>query len=102
MTLRRASKIDTNQPEIVKALRKLGYSVLHVHVIKNAFDILVGANGFNYAFEIKDGSLPPSRKKLTPGEQDFFNSWQGQVNVAECLEDILKVINQEYHSDVRS
>lgn len=94
MVLRRASKIDANQPEIVKALRKLGYSVLHVHQLKNCFDILVGAKGKNYAFEIKDGSLPPSKKKLTPGEKDFFETWQGQVNVAESLEDILKIINK--------
>jgi hypothetical protein len=92
MALRRASKIDANQPEIVKALRLLGYSVLHVHQLKNCFDILVGAKGKNYAFELKDGTLPPSKKKLTPGEQEFFNKWQGQVNVAESLEDILKII----------
>ena len=90
--LRRASKIDANQPEIVRALRKLGYSVLHTHVLKGCFDILVGARGNNYAIEIKDGSLPPSKKRLTDPEQLFFDGWKGQVDVAECLEDILKII----------
>lgn len=33
-----------------------------------------------------------SKKKLTDDEQEFFNTWKGQVNKCETLEEILKVI----------
>jgi hypothetical protein len=68
MTMRRA-RVDTNQPEIVEALRAVGAHVLHTHQLKNAFDILVGFRGQLYIMEIKDGAKPPSRHKLTEGEQ---------------------------------
>jgi hypothetical protein len=88
--MRRAAKVDDNQSHIVTGLRKMGASVLVVSQLKNCFDILVGWNGINYAFEIKDGNKPPSQRKLTSGEQNFFDSWNGQVSVVESLEDAIK------------
>ena len=90
--MRYNARVDSNQKQIVTDLRKLGYSVLHTHQLKNCFDILVGFNGNNYAFELKDGNKPPSQKKLTPGEQNFFDSWRGQVNKVESVEEIIKII----------
>ena len=66
--MRRAAKVDVNQPEIVKALRKVGATVLITSQLKNAFDILVGYRGQLFIIEIKDGTLSPSRRKLTDGE----------------------------------
>jgi len=63
----RAAKVDSNQPEIVKALRKIGASVLITSQLKNAFDILVGYRDQLFIIEIKDGTLPPSKRKLSPG-----------------------------------
>jgi hypothetical protein len=91
--LRRAARIDANQNEIVKQLRKVGCSVLIVSQLKNCFDILIGFKGKNYAFEIKDGNKPPSQRKLTEGEKKFFNSWNGQVDIVTCLDDCLKIID---------
>jgi len=82
-TMRLASRIDSNQPEIVEELRKQGCSVYHVHKLKNGFDILVGYKGKNYCFEIKDPDKPPSQRKLTKGEQEFFDTWKGQVDIIE-------------------
>ena len=89
----RKARVDGNQPEIVKQLRKVGVTVLHVHQLKNCFDILCGYNGVNYAFEIKDPAQPKSARKLTEGEQRFFDTWKGQVHKVETIDDILKVIN---------
>jgi len=58
-------KVDKNQPEIVKELRKKGCAVLHTHQLKNAFDILVGYRKKLYLVEIKTDHS----KKLTSGEQ---------------------------------
>lgn len=86
-------RIDRNQPEIVKALRKSGCSVLHLHIIgRGCPDILVGFRNKNYLFEIKDGDKPPSAQKLTPAEKKFFMMWDGQVNVIKAAEDALKIM----------
>lgn len=69
----RNAKVDINQPLIVKQIRQLGGYVLHVHQLKNAFDILVGFEGKLYVIEIKNDS----KGKLTPGElkcKTGFNS----------------------------
>jgi hypothetical protein len=92
MAYRRAARVDDNQSHIVAGLRKMGCSVLIIAQLKNCFDILVGFKGRNIAFEIKDGNKPPSQRRLTEGEQHFFDEWQGQVCVAESLEDAIKKI----------
>jgi len=88
----RRARVDTNQTEIVKQLRLLGCTVLHVHQLKGCFDILVGYRGRNFAFEIKDPNQPPSKRKLTAGEQKFFDSWKGQVNVIETYEYAVQIM----------
>jgi len=91
--MRRAAKIDSNQNEIVEALRRCGASVLITSQLKNCFDILVGYNGINYIVEIKDGKKPPSQRKLTQGEIKFRDNWRGgKYYVIESVEDALKMI----------
>ena len=90
--MRRAARVDNNQKEIVRQIRQLGYEVLRIHQLKNCFDILVGARGLNFAFEIKDPSKPPSKRKLTEGEQDFFDRWTGQVDKVETIDEIINII----------
>ena len=90
--MRTAARVDANQTRIVAGLRKMGATVLIISQLKNCFDILVGWYGVNYAMEIKDGTKPLSQRKLTEGEQKFFDSWKGQVVVVESLEDAIKVL----------
>ena len=85
---KRFSKVDGNQPEIVKELRKKGYTVNHLHELKNFVDIIVGNKGVNYLFEIK----PDISKKLTQGEQKFFDSWTGQTDIIYCAQDAIDII----------
>ncbi|RZL10243.1 MAG: hypothetical protein EOO62_13295 [Hymenobacter sp.] len=68
-----ASRVDANQADIVRALRGIGASVLHCHVLKNAFDILVGYRGRTFLMEIKTSE----KEKLTPGEAEFQRTWRG-------------------------
>ena len=89
----RASRVDSNQKEIVEALRKAGATVLHTHQLKNCFDILVGYKGINYIVEIKDGKKPPSKRSLTPGEEKFRDEWMGgEYYIIESIEQALKLI----------
>ena len=92
MVFRVAARIDVNQPLIVKQCCHLGYTELILSQLKKCFDILVGSRGKNYAFEIKDPDKVPSKRKLTEGEQEFFDTWKGQVDKVETIGDIIKII----------
>lgn len=93
--MRRAAKIDANQNEIVNGLRKYGASVLIISQLKNCFDILVGYNGITHIVEIKDGSLPPSKKRLSDGEHKFMENWKGsKYNIVENLEQAINLIKK--------
>ncbi|TGE04779.1 hypothetical protein [Hymenobacter fodinae] len=70
-TLRTASRVDANQPAVVKALRAIGASILHVHQLKNCFNLLVGYRGRTFLIEVKDPSQPPSKRQLTAGKERF-------------------------------
>ncbi len=82
--MRRASKIDSNQPEIVEKLRELGASVQILSAVgKGCPDLLVGFQGRNLLLEVKDGDLVPSARKLTPDQLGWHAGWQGQVTVVD-------------------
>ena len=87
--MRRAAKIDGNQFSVVWALRKAGCNVLIISALGDGSpDILVNRAGQIYMLEIKDGSKPPSRRKLTPDQERFKRDWPVQVvkNETEALE----------------
>lgn len=91
--MRRRARIDANQPAIVKALRDMGATVQSLAAVgKGCPDLLVGAHGFNLVFEVKDGSKMPSSRKLTPMEIEWFDSWEGQVEVVETPERALEIV----------
>ena len=93
--MRRNAKVDVNQPDIVKALRRSGASVIITSQLKNAFDILVIFQGKTFIVEIKDGSLPPSRHKLTEGEAKCKESVEragGQYHVVKSVDEALQMI----------
>jgi len=86
--MRRAAKIDDNQKEIVDYLRKIGATVRSTAAIGQGFpDLVIGYKGQNFLVEVKDGSKVPSKRKLKPDEQAFFDSWAGHVFVIERIED---------------
>jgi Holliday junction resolvase len=87
--MRRAAKVDANQPEIVDCFRKFGWSVLIISQLKNCCDIIVSKNGRTVAVEIKDGSKPPSQRKLTEGEEKFRQDWQGEYAIVESIDDVI-------------
>lgn len=102
-------RIDANQPEIVLALRKAGCSVLVLSELgKGAPDLLVGELVYkwrgldhdryervNYLLELKDGTKPPSRRKLTADEQQFHDTWKGQVCIVSSVDEALAAVGIE-------
>lgn len=86
-------RIDANQPEIVARLREVGASVTPTHEIGRGFpDLAVGFRGTTYLIEVKDGSKPPSKRRLTPDEQEWHETWRGQVAIIETVEDALRLL----------
>jgi len=94
----RAKRIDANQPEIVKALRKIGCSVAVTSAAGDGFpDIVVGrtdihGNKRNWLIEIKDGEKIPSERKLTKDQVKFHNGWKGQIAVVTSAEEAISLI----------
>ena len=73
--MRRAAKVDRNHAEIREVARFLDMGWLDCHQLKNACDAFVTWKGKTAAIEIKDPEQPPSKRKLTPGEEKFRQMW---------------------------
>ena len=93
--MRRAAKIDRNQVAIVQALRQIGCSVLPLHTVGHGCPDLLAARHpvGNVLLEVKDGTLAPSRRRLTPDELAFHGSWLGPVYVVESADDAIKIMS---------
>ena len=84
---RTASATDRNHQEIAEALRKAGATVSSLHAVGMGIpDLLVGYQGRNHLLEVKDGSLPPSKQKLTPMQIRWHESWRGNSVVVNSVE----------------
>ena len=93
------SKIDSNHPEIVQAFRALGWYILSTAPLKAACDLMVIRNGRVIAVEIKDGSLSPSKRKLSEGEAKFRHNWcinGGEYALITSVDDVLTLPSREY------
>ena len=91
--MRRAAAVDRNQSEIVLMLRKVGCTVQLLHRVgQGCPDLLVGYRGVNYAYEVKDGLLPLSQRKLTPAEAAWHETWRGQVVTVSSVREALEAI----------
>jgi Holliday junction resolvase len=89
--MRRASKIDDNQKEIVDRFRKLGWSVLILSSVgKGCPDILCGKFGRCYLVEIKDGKKSPSARKLTDDQIEFHKNWNGSLIVVKSIDEVIE------------
>jgi hypothetical protein len=89
----RAAKVDANQKEIVEALRSIGATVQHLHgVAQGCPDLLVGRGKVNYLLEIKDGSKPPSARKLTPDQVVWHSIWQGTAVVVSSIDEAIAAV----------
>lgn len=93
--MRRAAKIDANQPSVVKAFRRMGCTVECLHTQGKGFpDLLVGISGINALVEVKDGSLVPSERRLTADQEQWHEEWRGQKpHIVESENDAVKLVN---------
>lgn len=94
--MRRAAKIDSNQPEIVRALQGVGCFVLSLAAVgKGVPDLLVSEPIYPYRLhflEVKDGSKPPSARKLTPDQVAFHAKFPGQIHIVKSINEALSAV----------
>lgn len=91
--MRRAAKVDENQPEIVKALRGVGATVQVLSAVgKGCPDLLVGWQGLNVLLEVKWPLGSPSQRKLTEAQVDWHRDWRGRVRVVHSVDEALTAI----------
>lgn len=89
----RHNNTDTNEKDIVKALRKIP----GVTVITGVDDIICGYKGFNYMYEIKNPSeiakstgKPFNRNNKTRIKQSNLEAiWTGHYRIVSTLDEIL-------------
>lgn len=88
-----ANRVDANQDAIVDALWGIGATVQRLQRVKGGCpDLLVGYRGVNHVLEVKDGSKPPSRRKLTPQEKRWQDAWRGTVRIVYSVDDAIEVV----------
>jgi Holliday junction resolvase len=91
--MRRAAKVDDNHTEIVEALRAMGCTVMSLAAVGGGCpDIAVGIRGKTLLIEIKDGSKPPSRRKLTEDQLKWHSEWKGHVAIVENVEEAILTV----------
>lgn len=93
--MRRRARIDSNHATIVTAFRDAGASVLSLASVGSGCpDLLVGFRSRNYLVEVKDGSRPPSERRLTPDQELFHFRWRGQVVVVDSVDRALELLQK--------
>ena len=93
----RAKRKDANHNAIEDHLERLGWSVFDTSGLGYGFpDLLVGKPGFCAVVEIKDGSKPPSDRKLTPAEEQFKRNWTGPYVLATSEDDAMTQLEALY------
>lgn len=81
---------DTNESDIVDALRGIGCDV---QVIGKPVDLLVGYRCKNFLIEVKaEGTY----YKGTQEQRDFIREWRGQVRVVYTAEEAIKLVTEAY------
>ncbi len=92
--MRRAARIDENQPAIVRTLIACGCEVQSLAAVgAGVADLLVFhvPTSRLMLFEVKDGSKPPSERRLTPAQVEWHKRFP--VTVIESIEDAMNALN---------
>lgn len=91
--MRRAARTDANHAEIVRSLRVIGASVEDLSRVGGGCpDLLVGYHGVTLLLEVKDGTKPPSARKLTGDQVTWHERWRGQCAVVKSAEEAVGVV----------
>lgn len=92
--MRRAARTDTNQSDIVAALKAIGAEVTSLAGVGSGVpDLLVSFRGQWHLMEVKDGSRPPSQRALKWTQQRWRERQQAPVHVVHGPAEAVEVLN---------
>ena len=93
LAMRHRARTDGNHAEIRDLLRKLCPCVEDTSDVGRGFSDLVvkTSRGSIFMVEIKDGSLPPSRRALTEHEEKFKLRWESSYIVVTNEEEAIEL-----------
>lgn len=87
--MRLAARIDSNQPEIVQAMRDMGAEVTHMHQLgKGVADLLVSWRQGWYVFECK----ATAREELTPDQIKWIGKQRAAVVVITSADEAVRFL----------
>ena len=90
-TMSYAKRVDDNHKEVVTEVRRYLPEATVRDLSgsgKGIPDLLIGWQGINFLFEIKDPEKPASARSLTEAQKVFHGEWQGQVKIAHSATEI--------------
>jgi Holliday junction resolvase len=91
--MRQAPKLDSNQLEIVNALRGRGASVQSLAAIgRGCPDLLIGIHGINIVAEVKAHKAGTVAGEPNPDQARWIAEWRGVAVVIRDLEDVGRVV----------
>lgn len=83
----RGRRTDGNHTAVVEALRRAGATVQSLAMVGYGCpDLLWAFSGTMGLMEVKNASLPPSRRRLTDDERAWHAHWAAPVDVVETPE----------------
>lgn len=93
--MRVRARKDANHTDIVGTFRQCGASVVDTAQLGGGMsDLVIAYKGTNVLVEVKDGTKPPSARKLTPDEQKFQANWRGMYRIVESVDDVIKLLKE--------
>lgn len=91
--MRYDAKADSNQVEIVDALRTAGCTVQHLHTVgRGVPDLLVSRHGNMYLLEVKT-----EHGRLTKCEQEWIDAWDAPVYIVRDVQSALEAVGAAYY-----
>ena len=94
--MRRAARIDDNHREVADALKRCGAWVIDCSGVGLGFpDLLISHKGRMSLIEVKDGSKPPSARKLTPAQIKFHAEAKANgvsIHVVESVDQAIALV----------
>lgn len=91
--MRRAARVDDNHLAIVRALEKAGAAVTSLATVGDGVaDLLVSYRNRWHVIEVKDGSKPPSARKLRDRQKTWIAKQHATVAVILGVDDALLAI----------
>lgn len=96
--MRRAAKVDDNQPGIIKALNRVGVST---EILGKPLDLIVNARfccphcskeiegGRTALMEVKN---PDGKNEYTKAQVEFIARWPGKIHIARSVDEAIAAV----------